>query len=90
MMPMLSLQGFIDITVIETLSEPAPGWKRVNQIARHYNVFPEWGDCPRIMIPQNPPQELMERIRRCTRLTEERNRNRLATNARRLNADLAN
>lgn len=62
MMPMLMLPGFIDITTIETLCDPNPGWIRVNRIAQHYNIWREWGDVPRSMMPDVPPKELMAKI----------------------------
>lgn len=61
-MPMLTLRGFIDITVIETLYEPSPGWARINRIAQHYGVWRQMGDMPRSMMPDAPPQELITRV----------------------------
>ncbi|KAH8679957.1 hypothetical protein BGZ60DRAFT_401015 [Tricladium varicosporioides] len=62
LMPMLTLPGFIEITVIETLADPSPGWIRLNRIAQHYNIWREWGDIPRSMVPDAPPADLMARI----------------------------
>ncbi|KAH6669269.1 hypothetical protein B0J14DRAFT_566027 [Halenospora varia] len=62
LMPMLLLPGFIEITVIETLADPSPGWIRLNRIAQHYNIWREWGDIPRSMMPDVPPADLMTRI----------------------------
>lgn len=90
MMPMLTLKGFIDITVIETLYEPNPGWKRMNQVAQHYIIFREWGDIPRSMMPQAPPKELVDRVALVTRQSAARNKARVDANARRLAADLRN
>jgi hypothetical protein len=68
MMPMLTLQGFIDITVIETLIEPNPGWLRMNRVAGYYRVWVhQWGEIPRGVMPQVPPRDLVERVALVTR-----------------------
>ncbi|KAI9734070.1 MAG: hypothetical protein M1818_007008 [Claussenomyces sp. TS43310] len=63
-MPMLTRQGFIDITVVETLYNPSLGWQRLNRIARHYGIWREMGDIPRTALPEGPPQELVDRVAR--------------------------
>lgn len=88
MMPMLTLRGFIDITVVETLCEPAPGWKRVNMLARHYNIWREWGDAPRSVMPDACPRDLTERIGRVTQASAARNSSRINANAARLRMEL--
>src|SRR4051812_45321566 len=62
MMPMITLQGFIDISVIETVGDPSLGWLRVNRMAQHYNIWREWGDVPRSMLPEVAPADLVGRI----------------------------
>lgn len=62
MMPMLTRRGFIDLTTVEILYEPSPGWIKLNLIARHYNIWREWGDVPRSMLPLAPPPELVTRV----------------------------
>ena len=61
---MLSLRGFIDITSIETLGEPTVGWQRLNLAKQYHEVWPEWGHIPRRMVPDFPPQELLDRVAR--------------------------
>lgn len=84
MMPMLTLPGFIDITVVETLSDPSPGWIRVNRIAQHYNIWREWGDVPRSMMPEVAPAELMTRIAVITQQSAARVQTMLDANATKL------
>lgn len=61
-MPMLSLRGFIDITTVEVLGEPTAGWQRLNIAKTYYGVWMDWGDIPRYVVPDTPPQEILDRI----------------------------
>jgi hypothetical protein len=81
MMPMLTLPGFIDITVIETLYEPNPGWIRMNRVANHYRVWREWGDIPRAMMPNAPPDELVQRVKLITQQSQARAQGRINASA---------
>ena len=65
-MPLLTRSGFIDITTVEMLGDPSPAWQKFNRIARHYNIWREWGDCPREMFPNETPRPVSERIARAT------------------------
>ncbi|KAF2710237.1 hypothetical protein K504DRAFT_466655 [Pleomassaria siparia CBS 279.74] len=77
MMPMLTLPGFIDITVIETLYEPNPGWIRMNRVVQYYQIWREWGDIPRAMLPQGPPKDLVDRVALITQQSQARARGRI-------------
>jgi hypothetical protein len=81
MMPMLTLPGFIDITVIETLYEPNPGWIRMNRVAKYYGIWREWGDIPRNMIPNAPPTELVKRVALITQQSQQRSQGRINASA---------
>jgi hypothetical protein len=64
-MPMITLEGFIELTFIELFSDATPlGLSRMNMILRHYGVWRELGDMPREVWPTTPPQELVDRVRR--------------------------
>jgi len=68
-MPMLTRKGFVDITTVETLCPPSTGWVRINRMARAYRLagpWSQWGDCPREMLPELAPQELLDRVARIT------------------------
>src|SRR4051812_9319772 len=70
LMPMLTRRGFIDLTTVEILYEPSPGWIKLNLIARHYNIWRQWGDVPRSMLPLAPPPELVMRVAAIQQQTE--------------------
>jgi hypothetical protein len=63
-MPTLSPRGFVDITVIEIVSEPNRGTLMLNRVWKHYGVWKERGEIPRILLPEEPPRDLLERIKR--------------------------
>jgi hypothetical protein len=65
---MLSFQGFIAISTIEIVGEPSEGWQYLNRIVRHYGIWRQWGDIPREMLPEMPPQDMLDRIKRVTEL----------------------
>jgi len=71
-MPLLTRSGFLDITTIEMLGEPSTAWRNFNRIARHYNIWREWGDCPREMFPDETPKPVRERITRATAVGKRR------------------
>lgn len=62
LMPMLSLRGFIDITVVEVLGEPNIGWQRLNNVKNAYGVWPELGDIPRSMLPAVASAEIVDSV----------------------------
>ncbi|KAL3417485.1 hypothetical protein PVAG01_10495 [Phlyctema vagabunda] len=64
MMPMLTRKGFIDIMVVEFAGVPSIGWQRVNRTAQHFNIWREWGDVPRDVLPDSTPADLADRIKR--------------------------
>jgi hypothetical protein len=67
MMPMVTRKGFIDITTIELLGEPARGPLLIDRIVRYYPLkdpWSQWGDCPRQILPDEIPKELAERVAR--------------------------
>lgn len=67
MMPMITRKGFIDLTTIEFLGEPARSPLLIDRIVRYYQLegpWSQWGDCPRHMLPDDVPRELSERIER--------------------------
>lgn len=63
-MPMLSPRGFVDITVIEIVGEPNRGTLMLNRVWKHYGVWKERGEIPRTSLPEEPPRDLLERIKR--------------------------
>jgi hypothetical protein len=85
MMPMLSMRGFIDITVIEVLGEPTLGWQKLNNVKNEYGVWLDLGDIPRSMIPAVAPPELVERVTQIGIMAQQRVEQR--NEARRLGLD---
>lgn len=77
MMPMISRKGFIDLMTIEIVGEPSKGWLQLNRMARHYNVWCQWGDVPREMLPEFAPQDLVDRCKRLTEFSQQRATERL-------------
>lgn len=79
LMPMLTLQGFVDITVIETLIDPNPGWLRMNRVAGFYRVWVhQWGEIPREVMPQLPPRDLVAKVALVTRQSAARREARIS------------
>ena len=64
-MPMITLQGFIDITTVEVLHDPSKGWIDLNRALQAYNlpIWKEKGDIPRNMLPEYPPQSVLDRVK---------------------------
>ena len=62
---MITLQGFIDITTVEVLHDPSKGWIDLNRALQAYNlpIWKEKGDIPRNMLPEYPPQSVLDRVK---------------------------
>lgn len=58
-MPMLTKSGFIRITTLEMLLDPSPGLIRINRFSQCFNIWRQWGDVPRSMVPDVPPSDLV-------------------------------
>ena len=69
-MPLLTRGGFIEITTLEMLGDLTKAWQRFNRIARHYNIWRDWGDCPREMFPIETPGPVKERIARVSTFSQ--------------------
>ncbi|KAL4819518.1 hypothetical protein BDW67DRAFT_154763 [Aspergillus spinulosporus] len=63
--PMLSLQGFTNLSLISVLLDPSSAWGQLSRVIRAYRipVWLEWGDLPRDMLPLGPYQPEVERVR---------------------------
>ena len=69
---MLILQGFVNLTFIETLREPDVGWQRLSCAIRDFShssnrgfeVGAGWGPLPRDCLPGRAPELLMQTIGR--------------------------
>ncbi|ESK86298.1 hypothetical protein Moror_5057 [Moniliophthora roreri MCA 2997] len=67
-MPVLTRKGFIDITCVEVLCDPARHWGNWSRILRRYTTgsmarFREWGELPRNVLPQNPDSRMLARAK---------------------------
>ncbi|KAL4770750.1 hypothetical protein BDW60DRAFT_191930 [Aspergillus nidulans var. acristatus] len=63
--PMLSPQGFSDLSLISVLLNPSSAWSQLSRVIKAYRipVWLEWGDLPRDMLPLGPYQPEVERVR---------------------------
>ncbi|KAL4980274.1 hypothetical protein BDW66DRAFT_72673 [Aspergillus desertorum] len=63
--PMLSLRGFMELSLIAVLLSPSPAWGQLNRVIKAYRipVWLEYGDLPRAMLPLGPYQPEVERVR---------------------------
>lgn len=77
MMPMISRKGFIEIMSVDIAGEPSVGWQRLNRMARHYNVWRQWGDIPREMLPEFAPPDLLARIEKVAAYSKQQAEQRL-------------
>lgn len=71
-MPCLTRKGFIDICTVEMLAKPSLGWRYINLVAKHYNIWREWGDYPRSLLPEEGPKQVLDRIARVTIISQQR------------------
>jgi len=53
-MPMISRQGFIDVSALEYLGNPDRAYVCVRQAMNEYGIWRELGKMPRQMLPENP------------------------------------
>ncbi|KAG5649398.1 hypothetical protein H0H81_004109 [Sphagnurus paluster] len=78
-MPALTRRGFIDINIIEVLSDPSREWANISRLLRKYNLprYREWGDLPRSVLPSVPNQATLDRIKGATAFAHQRAANEL-------------
>jgi hypothetical protein len=80
-MPMLTRKGLLDITTVEVLYDPSKGWGNLNRALLQYRLYQERGPIPRSVIPEYPPPEIMERVKRISMLSKAKADQMLAANA---------
>ncbi|KAG6916660.1 hypothetical protein DXG01_005946 [Tephrocybe rancida] len=63
-MPAITRKGFVDVTVINVLSDPSREWANFSRMLRKYNLprYIGWGDLPRSVIPAVADQAMLNRI----------------------------
>ncbi|KAJ7023496.1 hypothetical protein C8F04DRAFT_180102 [Mycena alexandri] len=64
MMPLLTRQGFIKITAIEALCDPARHWSGLAHIVKMYALVEvrAWGELPRGVLPEQADPRMLARI----------------------------
>ncbi|KAJ7164247.1 hypothetical protein C8R46DRAFT_1220753 [Mycena filopes] len=65
-MPLLTLNGFIDITSVELLSDPSAEWGCLSRVVRAYALpaVEGWGALPRSVLPEGPDPRTEARVAR--------------------------
>lgn len=72
-MPLISRQGFIDITSVEVLCDPSRHWGMFSCIVRKYDLpmYRGWGDMPRGVLPEYPDQRMLQRVKQVSAVAQE-------------------
>ncbi|KAI9734820.1 MAG: hypothetical protein M1834_001898 [Cirrosporium novae-zelandiae] len=83
-MPLLTLRGFTDFTALELLCDPSKGWGNLNRALRHYGIWRDRGDIPCSMLPEFPPEQVLQRVRQVSELVKLRDEEIMASTAARL------
>ncbi|RDB17242.1 hypothetical protein Hypma_001767 [Hypsizygus marmoreus] len=63
-MPAITRKGFIDIVVIEVLSDPSREWGNFSRLLKKYDLprYRGWGDLPRAVLPAVPDPAMLQRV----------------------------
>lgn len=87
-MPAITRSGFIEITRVEALADPAQEWGNFSRLLRKYNLprYSGWGDVPRSVLPGVPDASMLARIAGVTAEAQRQGQQRL--NASRVAAQL--
>jgi hypothetical protein len=67
-MPLISRKGFVDIAMIEALSDPSRSWGNFSRLVRKYDLprYKGWGDMPRSVLPDQPDPRMLQRVAAAT------------------------
>lgn len=79
-MPLLTRKGFIDITMIEVLSDPSKSWANFSRLLRKYDLprYRSWGELPRSVLPAEPDQRMLQRVASATNASKQQGERALA------------
>ncbi|KAK0208027.1 hypothetical protein DFS33DRAFT_1300795 [Desarmillaria ectypa] len=80
-MPLLTRNGFIDITTVEVLSDPSRAWGNLSRVLRAYQLEPfrAWGDMPRSVLPEAADERMLQRVRGVSNFAKVRGGQQLAS-----------
>lgn len=60
-MPCMTRKGFLDLMALEILLDPGKGWIYLKSGMRRFNIWPEYDEMPRQVLPEIVPTFVMER-----------------------------
>jgi hypothetical protein len=73
-MPLLTRQGFFDLTNYDIQCDPSKEWGRWRCVLKKYNLprYRGWGDLPRAAFPDLPDQELIDATKQLVQLWQQK------------------
>ncbi|KAG6816630.1 hypothetical protein H0H87_004477 [Tephrocybe sp. NHM501043] len=73
-MPAITRKGFVDITIVEMLSDPSREWGNLSRLLHKYKLprYIGWGDLPRSVIPAMPDQAMLNRVASVTAFAKQK------------------
>ncbi|KAF9467470.1 hypothetical protein BDZ94DRAFT_1040999 [Collybia nuda] len=79
-MPLLTRKGFIDVVMIEVLSDPSKSWGSFSRLLRKYDLprYRTWGELPRSVLPAEPDPRMLQRVASATGASKQQGETALA------------